>query len=201
MLADHRAFSSVFPGRGVRQVGNPEPVRSIPLKAAVDQIIGPRCVLVRDGRSLLLAHLIPLRTTITHRHVKQELLRPGGDLRRCRSPRRHGRPLGPPCPSHRSERPELPTPGQNERRSPTNHPLDRATLNRPRPRNTQPALTAGTVQCFSGGGARSFPVVAAAGVCIRSLGSGNQPPDHDTDRYTDGDRDQWTEATLLVGCR
>ena len=70
-----------------------------------------------------------------------------------------------------------------------------------RPRSFQPALTAGTVQCFSGGGARSFPVVAAAGVCIRSLGSGNQPPDQDTDRYTDGDRDQWTEATLLVGCR
>ena len=45
---------------------------------------------------ILLAHLIPLRTPIPHRHVQQELLVLGRDLRRRSSRRGHGRPLGPP---------------------------------------------------------------------------------------------------------
>lgn len=92
----------------------------------------------RSRLPVLLAHLIPLRTPIPHRHIQQELLILGRDLRRRRSRRSHGRPPSQPRRSDRLQRSKLPT----QRQTKGGHPLDRAFSNRPKPRNIQPALTA-----------------------------------------------------------
>lgn len=97
---------------------------------------------LRSGHRLavLPTRLLPPPTVLSHRVLQQELLGLGRDLRGCRRGRSHGRPARPPLPRARPQRRQLPTEGQTTGGDGhcRNH-LDRAVLNRRKPRGFRPA--------------------------------------------------------------
>jgi len=101
--------------------------------------VSPTSPRSRSRVPVLLAHVIPRRTSITHRHFQQELLLLGRDLPRAVAVAamvdrlvHHAEVIVLKCQSHRLK-------GKREEVA-TKPPLDRAVLSRPRPCKIQPAL-------------------------------------------------------------